>query len=146
MCRLPHLCPLPLASMEHRPAGRVFTDYYCPLEAGYKDRSGVLPYDRAAARAISATYTPPLQGAAEAGRSLFVSRLPRDAEEADLEKVSQRRLLFYPGLDGCMLKLSYFYYYFWYVIRTFHVREKITRFSANQLLSTLIPVFVVVFR
>ena len=68
---------------------QVFTDYYCPIEAGYKDRSGVLPYDKAVCKALDATYRKPKDVVGSEERTLFVGRLPQEAEEADLEKVRQ---------------------------------------------------------
>ena len=79
-----------LAVMDLRPPltrKQVFTDYYCPIEAGYKDRSGVLPYDKAVCRALESTYKKPTDVTGSEERTLFVGRLPREAEEADLEKV-----------------------------------------------------------
>ncbi|XP_037070137.1 U11/U12 small nuclear ribonucleoprotein 35 kDa protein-like [Pollicipes pollicipes] len=78
--------------MDHRkpPPGRFFTDYYCPIEAGYKDRSGVLPYDKAASRALAATYQKPRDVKGSEERTLFVARLSRETEEADIEKAFGR--------------------------------------------------------
>ena len=79
-------------NMDLRPPAtrkEVFSDYYCPVEAGYKDRSGVLPYDKAVCRALESTYKKPKDVTGSEERTLFVGRLPQEAEETDLEKVGE---------------------------------------------------------
>ena len=86
----------PFAVMDLRPPltrKQVFSDYYCPIEAGYKDRSGVLPYDKAVCRALESTYKKPTDVTGSEARTLFVGRLPQEAEEVDLEKAREQWMM-----------------------------------------------------
>lgn len=69
---------------------RVFNEFYCPVTAGYRDGSGVLPYDKAVVRALESRHKYPKDITSCPDKTLFVGRLCENIEEDKLIKVFSR--------------------------------------------------------